>query len=299
MLLSLLASYLKRSGNHPLKIVISTGGLTACMVLKLLSQHSRRWREVHHRIGSGSTQYLTAAKGNLPALEILTISGNKLSAMDVFEAAPRLKTVTFKRRPTDIPKFPWGQLQTFKYWAGFTCMNPSAGLALMHRLATGTTFTYELHMVRIYPGFHWPSVSSVVETLVLKLDFRDSSPASLNPLSGLFGSLTLPSLRAFTLRQRLVGWDQAGFLSLASHSSFQSSHLLGYLRTNHGGPPPGMPLCAPGIARAEHRGSRVQRPGTPCFDHRYPPAQLDQGRRSIIARSQPRSHLLRFSAPIH
>ncbi|KAJ7443401.1 hypothetical protein B0H11DRAFT_2344997 [Mycena galericulata] len=226
-LLSLLASSLKRSGNHPLRVHISSlnGTPDAGAVLELLSQHARRWREARFWIGSDSIQYLTAAKGNLPTLETLTINGNKLSAMDVFEAAPRLKTVTFQGRLTDIvPKLPWGQLQTFTYWAGSTCMNPSAGLALMHRLATGTTFRYEVDLGRISPEFHWPSVSSVVETLVLKLDFRDSSPASLNSLGGILASLTLPSLRTFWVRQRLVGWNQAGFISLASRSSFHS-HL--------------------------------------------------------------------------
>ncbi|KAJ7511348.1 hypothetical protein B0H11DRAFT_1663691, partial [Mycena galericulata] len=83
-------------------------------VLDLLCQHAPRWRDVYFWVANGSIPLSIGVKGNVPHLEKLSLPRGRVESMDVFEVAPRLTRLEFLGRAgANIPKLPWGQLQSF------------------------------------------------------------------------------------------------------------------------------------------------------------------------------------------
>ncbi|KAJ7922256.1 hypothetical protein B0H13DRAFT_129401 [Mycena leptocephala] len=148
--LSLLGASLKRSGKHPVKIRVdaSTGHLNAHPALELLSQHARRWQEVHFWVGPDFTQYLSNAKGNLPLLKTLHL-GTDWKGVDIFEIAPALRKVSFCGSTENIAKLPWPQIREFTY-VGHRAFDPAPALSLTSHSELGPN-SYLMSIFRIHP----------------------------------------------------------------------------------------------------------------------------------------------------
>ncbi|KAJ7635456.1 hypothetical protein DFH06DRAFT_1220601 [Mycena polygramma] len=236
-LFSLLERALKRSGNHPLKLQV--GGLQHdpdCRpVFELLSRHAPRWREVYFWSDLASSRFLAGAKGHLDRLEVLILTAN-WGGVDIFQVAPRLKTVSFSNPAADIPDIPWSQLRAFTY-IGEIEMDPWTGLSLLGRCQPTTSFCFDADFP---PRFHFislPHLSSDVQSLTLRLTFGEvsvfgeRSPFAADYVGRIFESLTLPSLQSLTLIPTPIqsrappGWHMDHFLMLAERSSFHN-HLI-------------------------------------------------------------------------
>ncbi|KAJ7274922.1 hypothetical protein C8J57DRAFT_1177781 [Mycena rebaudengoi] len=117
-MLRMLSSVLDRGANSPLNLRFGygRGRLPAPELLKLLAQHSRRWRQVSVWMIDRNIGCLSAVKGQLPLLEALTVHGESLKArgqdlLDLFKDAPRLTSLTFYGAVKALSTFPAKQLQ--------------------------------------------------------------------------------------------------------------------------------------------------------------------------------------------
>ncbi|KAJ6592869.1 hypothetical protein B0H19DRAFT_1245679 [Mycena capillaripes] len=224
-LLELLASSLERGGEHPLNLQIAVDGGHPMEqpILELVSQHSRRWKTVYLWLHPPSFRFLISAKGNLPVLESLTLVGGTQSedpyVDDVFEVAPRLRTVSMYGWFTMHPILPWEQLLAFVYWNANSHrlsfdMIPLLSRARCELIVNGPAI--------ISTTLHLGSVISNVSTLMIRFS-TDPDPLHTQEIMGaILGCLTLPSLTQLRfIRPDAPAplWNQTRFLEFASRSS--------------------------------------------------------------------------------
>ncbi|KAJ7189074.1 hypothetical protein C8R46DRAFT_935293 [Mycena filopes] len=216
----LLTSSLQRGGECPLtlRIVFGHRDRNERSVLKLLSEHSRRWRRVSMWIDPRSLRFLDRAKGNLGRLTFLQLecSSQRIgreSASDIFQIAPLLTNVALFDWHGETPILPWHQLSSGSF-------NAEGLKEILPQLST-TSMTKVLVTLDGLP-IQFPPVSSNVK--VFTVDLRGELQPGLVPL---FQSLTLHQLSSFRFtRERSLEvprWEQRSFLDFASRSSLQTS----------------------------------------------------------------------------
>ncbi|KAJ7189061.1 hypothetical protein C8R46DRAFT_1341664 [Mycena filopes] len=223
-LLKLVASSLQRGAECPLtlRVAVDHGDPNEASVLKLISEHSHRWRRAHMWIDSRSFQFLARAKGNLGRLRSLKLmspgpgSRNDASTNDIFQVAPRLSAITLCDWHDEVPILPWRQLLHLTFGTG------GLGEILPFLSTVGTLFITR-HTVRNLSRPLRGRVCSELQTLIVRL--VEEFPLATSILGPLFQSLTLPRLDAFKLFRKGVfpRWDQGPFLEFASRSSLQNT----------------------------------------------------------------------------
>ncbi|KAJ7895382.1 hypothetical protein B0H13DRAFT_827426 [Mycena leptocephala] len=230
-LLSRLRFSLDRSGGHPLTIRVSikAGEPHARAAVDLLSQHARRWQDVHFRADRDSASYLASAKGNLHLLKRVHFSTN-WEEMDVFEVAPALTKVSFCGRAENIAKLPWSQIREFRYigpkYMGIALS--ASGLSLAQQLGIGATFRFNADLEHLPLTTTWPSVSSKVQSLSLELGLNAERWRAKEMIGRIFESLTLPYLQRLRLTPRddtLPVWNLEQFSAFAQRSILHN-HLI-------------------------------------------------------------------------
>ncbi|KAF7333002.1 hypothetical protein MVEN_02406500 [Mycena venus] len=230
--ISLLASSLTRSGDHPLKlrVKVRSNDPGARPALDLLCQHARRWRDVYFWADRNSGQYLAGAKGNLSTLNTLCLSAN----LDVFEVAPALTTVFFSGQSENIQrtiKLPWSQIRAFVVNDPSGLVDPT-GLFLVQSLGIGAAFRFRPngHVLNIPSVSPWSRISSNIHSLSLELGIDASPPVQKLALGQILESLTLPYIVRLDVittdgRKSAGVWHQEHFLAFAQRSSLHS-HLI-------------------------------------------------------------------------
>ncbi|KAF7333006.1 hypothetical protein MVEN_02406900 [Mycena venus] len=236
--ISLLASSLTRSGDHPLtiRIGINSHDLEARPVLELLSQHARRWQDVWLWADRDCGQYLASVRGNLPILKNLRLGHDLWDGVDIFEVAPALKSVLIAARTESVQgripslRIPWPQIRTFTF-NDLSGMFAATGLLLAQSLCIGAAFRFHLrgHVRDIPPVSPWPRFASDIESLTLQLGLDASPPVQKLALGQIFESLTLPYLQCLTVvpkdeNHSAPVWHQGNFSSFALRSSLHN-HL--------------------------------------------------------------------------
>jgi hypothetical protein len=224
--LSLLDSALRRSGNHPLTMVMAGSSDDPCGedALELISQHAPRWRDVLFRSNFELAKPLVAAMGALGQLERLRLEGH-WEGPEIFRVAPRLKEVTLHADLTCLPELPWAQIQKYRYVG-----NSHTSVALLGKLSYPATCSFSINFTKMSSGIAWPSLSSQVRSLALRVVVsRTGNITTISDLiRRLIESLTLPRLESFTLGHysnvATIIFPVDNFLALAQRSSFYT-HL--------------------------------------------------------------------------
>ncbi|KAJ7675577.1 hypothetical protein DFH06DRAFT_1169930 [Mycena polygramma] len=199
--LELLARSLDRSANCPLAIHCIATNHRAIRCLRLLLQHSGRWRTADMYLESTAVISLFSEKSDFPLLERLEIGGaENLNFLHTFETAPKL---------TQFPVLPWTQLHHVKF---SSCS------------AMGNDYAEFLGGLSILASC---SPESAVEISVW--DLIDLDPPSMPPppvechirnsLGFAHFQQAVDSILALALRAS----GSNGFLEIASRSSFRDS----------------------------------------------------------------------------
>ncbi|KAJ7166010.1 hypothetical protein C8R46DRAFT_1219782 [Mycena filopes] len=217
-LLNLVTSSLQRGGECPLtlRIAVDHGDRDEAPVLKLLTQHSHRWRSVALWIDHLSFPFLAGAKGNLGRLTFLRLESSDkiLSAGDLFQVAPQLKEVWLAGWRSKAPEIPWEQILRARLTNGEV-----ADLSFMSTLSPLSTAATLLILPTTPSSLLQPPVFSKIGKLAVQM-VGEWPPA--HPILGsLFQSLALPqmhSLRLLPHGQWFPRWEQTPFLDFASRS---------------------------------------------------------------------------------
>ncbi|KAJ7189063.1 hypothetical protein C8R46DRAFT_1244485 [Mycena filopes] len=226
-LLDLLASSLQRGGECPLtlQIAVDHGNRNERSVLNLLSEHSRRWRDVSMWIDPPSLSHLVKAKGNLSRLGFLRLASDTARGQsnhpgsDIFQIAPRLSDVRLAGWEDPVPVLPWGQLSFIMLGNGDT-----ADLSAIQNLSHLPSDSQALVRITSNPlPIVFQPVCSNLHTLTVELMGKDHVTHST--LATLFQSLTLPQLDTFKLVREGVFslWEQGSFRDFVSRSSLQTT----------------------------------------------------------------------------
>ncbi|KAJ7670091.1 hypothetical protein DFH06DRAFT_1468769 [Mycena polygramma] len=227
--LSLLASSLERSREHPLKLHISLSGddPNAEAVMELLCRHAERWRHLSLCASGASGQHLTAVKGRLHLLKLAYLA-TPHKGLEALELAPALTKVVFTGRPDDVPKLPWSQILNFTFLVYPEHPSTvSAALAVAQMLGADTVFRFNADLSDTDGDVQWAPVSSDVKSLHLELTLSDSSARAKQVLGQIFAALTLPHLQRLRLTPRdgtLAVWNPQQFSAFALRSSLHT-HL--------------------------------------------------------------------------
>ncbi|KAJ7189021.1 hypothetical protein C8R46DRAFT_1341639 [Mycena filopes] len=229
-LLNLVASSLQRGGECPLTlhIAVDHGDRNERSVLELLSEHSRRWRDVSMWIDPPSFSHLVQAKGNLGRLGFLWLARNTISrneihpARNIFQIAPRLSEVSLEQWHEPVPVLPWNQLSlaSLRLVGG---VPPARTMQILPSLLNSARLFIEPNTLSTPLE---PPVLSQINNLAVHLMGESSVE---HPILGtLFQSLTLPRLDMFFLvcTGFFPRWEQGAFLDFASRSSLQTTLML-------------------------------------------------------------------------
>ncbi|KAJ7099228.1 hypothetical protein B0H15DRAFT_819629 [Mycena belliarum] len=233
-LLGRLTTSLARGGNHPLTLEIGLDNGSdpnESLVMEALAQHSWRWRNVYLWIDLESLKCLSNAKGNLPLLDYLCITGvgQPGTAADVFATAPRLKSVIFEGEVIHMPHFPWEQLEHFRYITDGLQSGLHAPLALMTRMHhdRAPKFTLSVHVEDIDISIEVPPLVADVHHFSLELLGMQSRFLAPQLLGIIFKALTLPRLHVITIDRDWESpapvWDNTHFLPFAARSSLHDN----------------------------------------------------------------------------
>ncbi|KAJ6550290.1 hypothetical protein B0H19DRAFT_187842 [Mycena capillaripes] len=222
-LFRLFLAALRRSGNAPLRLKVTTGEnkLTAGALLDAIIPHASRWREVYLDIRNGSYGLVDLPEGNLPLLDTLGLYLPK-TVLHSFKDAPRLKTVELFGEPSKIPPMPWKQIRSFTY-EGTQLSSPV--LSWMQSLPAGCTTSLQIKQSHV-GSVPLSPVSVAVKSVAIELGTWSNS----FPIGPVLDALTLPGLRHFALTpwtssSAFPSWSHAQYLRLAARSNF-SSHLV-------------------------------------------------------------------------
>ncbi|KAJ7026848.1 hypothetical protein C8F04DRAFT_1123901 [Mycena alexandri] len=196
-------------------------------ILRLLGQHSHRWKEVDLVIDPQSWNFLASSKGNFPLLDKLNIvcagdsDGSKTN--DTFKIAPRLKSVRIMGWSGALPEFAWKQLRDFVYenWEGdifsLEMLRSLSGHASCEFLLTTSEIPADLDLAPVTA-----SISALILTLV-----TDPDPLHAKMILGaIFEALTFSGLTSLHFPHypaRRPPWNQTHFLKFASRSSLSKT----------------------------------------------------------------------------
>ncbi|KAJ7083915.1 hypothetical protein C8R43DRAFT_1174990 [Mycena crocata] len=238
--LSLLRSALDRSATHPLFVTVKAAANKSLPipVLKLLAEHSERWKTATFTCSFDDLQHLRIAKGNIPRLESLTLSaasGDASKAVDIFHVAPSLTQFTLAAKSRCFAAFlglPVEQMNELRILEAED-MEPKMAINLMlPRLPRGSRLIVTIAMPARLRN-HPPPPSPRIAVNCSRLSFERMGWANRHEVRGaitrLMDGITLPHLTTmdFTalnnLREPLL-WPHFEFIALAERSSFRE-HL--------------------------------------------------------------------------
>ncbi|KAJ7676307.1 hypothetical protein B0H17DRAFT_1140028 [Mycena rosella] len=179
--------------------------------------------------------------GNLPRLEALDIrlwpDDDEPSTVDLFEAAPSLRSLSYRGPLIAISKLPMEQLSVFRY-ADFDPEESEEGfilMSLLKRLPRAAVFRFQFSLYESI-GYPWETTTlevspgtSDIATLGVALVRDFDSTHCIQMLNSIFANLTLPLLENIMLESHayphsVLPWPHHQFLSLVARSSFDT-HL--------------------------------------------------------------------------
>ncbi|KAJ6590118.1 hypothetical protein DFH09DRAFT_1425775 [Mycena vulgaris] len=221
---NLLKSVLDREGNFPLTLGVQFQfrGLPASSALRLLAQHSRRWKIASISVAPRHIKsHLSALEGNLPLLETLMIDARG-GSLDVFKTisffavAPRLADLRFRGPLAALAKMPLEQLNTLVYFdAGPQDLD--AVIPVMARLAAGADCQIRADLDYDIEAFQAtisaPTTSNIDSLLIAAAGTFDKEIAKLVPKNCIFRISGFP-----------IPWTNLEFAALSRRSSFHA-HL--------------------------------------------------------------------------
>ncbi|KAJ7687693.1 hypothetical protein B0H17DRAFT_1332327 [Mycena rosella] len=235
-MLFLLGRMIERGGNCLLNVFIqNTSGAPYDAALKLLAEHSERWRTANILCPYDDMRYLSLAKGNLAHLKTLSLScWGPSSNIGIFELAPNLRSITVNNG-------------TSSHWPAFVALPNSFFLRLrsvriseilegalgevsstsvLSRLSPMTKVTLKSISTCMVDGSDIEPVTSSISALAIE---SDQFSANLRrTIAKIIQSLTLPALQELELVSTdfpdLVFWPHTEFLALSARSSFHN-HL--------------------------------------------------------------------------
>jgi hypothetical protein len=229
-LVDLVRSSLERGGEFPLNVQIAVDPHHHAerWILELLSQHSHRWKNAHIWLHPHSLGVLLGAKGNLPMLDSLTLSsGTDIDyryADDVFEIAPRLKTVTLIGWPSGGPALPWGQLLHVTYENG---ESSKFSLATLPLLSPHACCELAVNASTISIPLELQPVTSDASTLLIRFTSQFDPMRTWEILGIILRCLTLPRLTALRFIHRPNAppplWNHTHFREFASRSRLRTT----------------------------------------------------------------------------
>ncbi|KAF8217693.1 hypothetical protein K438DRAFT_1925081 [Mycena galopus ATCC 62051] len=227
-MLQLARSALERSVVVPLQICIRD--LAGGPVVQLLVRSSHRWQEAmiwtnyHGQHHAYTCSQLAVAKGNLPLLERLHISGLPDGA-DFFEFAPRLTNLSLENPIPQDPKLPWGQLRSLSY-TGLSTPDDFDNLTSQLPLCPQIT-NLSFHGLCLDWTYDLPALVSDVRSLAIGF-LPDAAVIEESPtVISFLACITLRRARSLLLEtdsgQNPVRWSQTAFLAFAARSSLRDT----------------------------------------------------------------------------
>ncbi|KAJ7137576.1 hypothetical protein C8R43DRAFT_1109862 [Mycena crocata] len=230
----LVATSLQRSANCPLTmgIVVVDGGISR-QLIELLVRHSHRWKDVCLWMDPRSFEFLAAARGHLPILQRLDISGVTDETFlgfrfDAFELAPKLTKFGLRFWSSDLPVLPWGQLTKIRY-DNEGSPNLSNGFELMRSLQTASVYHLHANVSCIsLPVTLLPVASNIAGPLTIEITPSADPAEAQGVLTAILDALTLSSLRHILLFSKpgappLLWAQTPDFMAFASRSSLHAS----------------------------------------------------------------------------
>ncbi|KAK6966293.1 hypothetical protein R3P38DRAFT_3155607 [Favolaschia claudopus] len=243
----LLNRALERSADAPLTIEVFTleGGVRP-RILKLLGQHSHRWRNFSLYCSVNDLRHLRNIKGNLPLLETLTIdlAGDGFDfdrdakaasrSVELFTEVPRLRSLTMGMlHDTTLAQVHLDKVKTLRFVSPDAQYAPTA-VAFMAMVPARVKFQLLLFISNwadhnITPGINAPATSSYIEAFAIGMHDYFEAGHCVKALTDILDALTLPQLLHLEFRSEdapnsLLSWTHTPFLNLATRSSFQT-HL--------------------------------------------------------------------------
>ncbi|KAJ7147849.1 hypothetical protein C8R43DRAFT_1009720 [Mycena crocata] len=233
--LDLLDTSLERGADSPLSIRFYSGPYIRDVdgvILRLLAQHSQRWRHVDLCVPGSHLEHISSVQGNLAALQTLSLM------IESDEGAPPIHDITTLTNvslgavnPRQYPNLPWNQLVSFTYDA--YDVNDIGSLLDLTRKVPHPEAAFALRHVN--KNYHpilldLPSVTSTIISFTIEIEsiFNSDSHRTPRLLGAILGSLTLPRLRELCFLRngfRLLSWPLSQFLALSLRSSFSDTLL--------------------------------------------------------------------------
>ncbi|KAJ7098220.1 hypothetical protein C8R44DRAFT_356621 [Mycena epipterygia] len=231
--LEILRSSLQRSAAARLQIYVRVRlrtlvgplSLAEGPVLDLLARHSDRWQTAKIWVDRPDhVKHLAPAKGNLPLLQNLHISGG-IHECDFFEIAPRLTELTLEEPIQTHLKLPWGQLRTVSYIDLFP-EDLTTAFSQLSRCSEMTKLTFQkLYIPKDPEVFNLPSFVSDIHTFTITFLLQTWLPGESPIANEILGCITLRRASALHFRccDWPLVWPQQTFLSFASRSSLRDT----------------------------------------------------------------------------
>ncbi|KAJ7617649.1 hypothetical protein DFH06DRAFT_1483478 [Mycena polygramma] len=238
--LDLLARSLDRSANCPLAIHCIATDHRAIRCLRLLLQHSGRWRTADIYLESNAVISLFSEKSDFPLLERLEIGGaENLNLLHTFETAPKLTQFVSSVFSSIQPVLPWTQLHHVKFSSCSDMGNDYAeflgGLSILSSCSPESAV--QISVLDLFdldlPSMPPPPVECHIRSLDLAVTDSLGSLHFQQAVNGILAALTLPCVGQLALRASgpcVLFWPEKGFLELASRSSFGHSLTKLFIR---------------------------------------------------------------------
>ncbi|KAK7028496.1 hypothetical protein R3P38DRAFT_928142 [Favolaschia claudopus] len=238
----LLNRALERSANAPLTLEVFTlRGVNCPQLLKLLGQHSNRWRSAFFFCSFDDFHHLRDIKENLPLLETLMVQltdefddAEASHLVELFTEVPRLRSLSvgMLHVPT-LVQIHLDKVEELHLLSQDARYAPGA-VASMAMLPAKVKFQLLLFISNwadhnITPGINAPATSSYIEAFAIGMHDYFEAAHCVKALTDVLDALTLPELLHFGFRSEdapnsLMSWAHTPFLDLAMRSSFQN-HL--------------------------------------------------------------------------
>ncbi|KAK7044539.1 hypothetical protein R3P38DRAFT_2879357 [Favolaschia claudopus] len=241
----LLKSALARGGDAPLDISICILNFRRSApdhspVLKLLGEHSHRWKKAFFFCRSVEFDHLQNIKGKLPLLEKLELETHDefdaqvaSNLVELFADAPRLHTLYLGGLHSLDPlaEMHLSALRTFRFLAQDP-LDVSEAVALMPKLPEALEFWLQLLLCNWDPeddddiaSLEITPTSSDISTFTIHIRDMFSPAICIKALNELLHGLTLPRLRFLRFRSDsaphdVLSWPHSAFLDFATRSSF-------------------------------------------------------------------------------
>lgn len=209
---SALCLWLQRSGRCPLDINLSIhedGRFKAEIefCLRVLNEHSNRWRTLNLYIPSQFLKYLQPARGCMQSLEHIKIMwedqpDESSIVIDAFEVAPSLRKVELFEESSHY-RLPWNKITECNL-----SMSAHGALAAFRQM----TALVDCQISGCWEDEPYEPTTSNMRSLHI---------AENAEMTSVFSNLTLPSLRTFTCdTEGDPGWPNIAFLAMAQRSGF-------------------------------------------------------------------------------